>query len=52
MRETMNQMSKYIIGINWHNTRSKFNIRKTAAAKRKWGIWTSINFASNDWNVS
>ena len=32
-----------------YNSRSKFNIRKTAA-KRKWGHWTSINFASNDWN--
>ena len=32
-----------------YNCRSKFNIRKTAA-KRKLGHWTSINFASNDWN--
>ena len=28
---------------------TKFNIRKTDA-KRKWDHWTSINFASNDWN--
>ena len=32
-----------------YNSRSKFNILKTAA-KRKWDHWTSINFASNDWN--
>ena len=32
-----------------YNTRSKCNIRKTAA-KHKWGHWTTINFASNNWN--
>ena len=32
-----------------YNSRSKFNICKTAA-KRKWGHWMSINFVSNDWN--
>ncbi len=32
-----------------YNTRSKCNIRKSAA-RRKWGHWTTVNFASNDWN--
>ena len=32
-----------------YNTRSKSNIPKTAA-ERKWGHWTTINFASNNWN--
>ena len=32
-----------------YNSRSKFNICKTAA-KRKWGHWMSINFVSDDWN--
>ena len=32
-----------------YNTRSRNNIRKSLA-KRNWGLWTSINFASNDWN--
>ena len=32
-----------------YNIRSRNNIRKSLA-KRNWGLWTSINFASNDWN--
>ena len=32
-----------------YNTRTRNNIRKTLA-KRNWGLWTSINFASNEWN--
>ena len=32
-----------------YNTRCKNNIRKSAS-RRNWGHWTSINFASNDWN--
>ena len=32
-----------------YNTRSRNNIRKSLA-NRNWGLWTSINFASNDWN--
>ena len=32
-----------------YNTRSKCNIRKSAA-KHKWGHWTTINFASDNWN--
>ena len=32
-----------------YNTKIKNNIRKTLA-KRNWGLWTSINFANNEWN--
>ena len=32
-----------------YNTRSKCNIRKSAA-KHKWRNWTTINFASDNWN--
>ena len=32
-----------------HNTRSKDNIRKITS-NRNWGLWTSTNFSSNDWN--
>ena len=32
-----------------YNTRSKCNIRKSAA-KHKWGHWTMIDFASDNWN--
>ena len=35
--------------MDFHNSRSKFTYVKTAA-KCKRGHWTSINFASNDWN--
>lgn len=32
-----------------YNTKSKSNIRKTSAS-HKWGHWTAVNVASNDWN--
>ena len=32
-----------------YNTRSKNNIRKSSSL-RNWGLWTSTNFSSNDWN--
>lgn len=32
-----------------HNTRSRNNIRKSAA-NRRWGHWSSINFAADVWN--
>ena len=32
-----------------YNTRSKCNIRKSAA-KQKWGHWTTVNFGSDNWN--
>ena len=40
---------KYHQDFQGFNSRSKFNIRRTAA-KTKWGHWTSINFTFNDWN--
>ena len=33
-----------------YNTRSRNNIRK-GAANRRWGHWTTLNFAANDWNA-
>ena len=40
-----------------YNTRSKDNVRKQepisgrkAFSNRNWGLWTSTNFASNEWN--
>ena len=32
-----------------YNTRSKDNVRK-AFSNRNWGLWTSTNFASKEWN--
>ena len=32
-----------------YNTRSKCDVRKSAA-KQKWGHWTTINFARDNWN--
>ena len=40
---------RYHQDIHGHNTRFKSNICK-AAAKRRWGHRTLINFASSDWN--
>ena len=53
-RLLQNNLFSYNFEITHHhdihaNTRSKCNIRKTAA-KHKWGHWTTINFASNNWN--
>lgn len=36
--------------IHGYNTRSRENLRKTAA-ERRWGHWTNINFAANEWNT-
>ena len=33
-----------------YNTRSKHNIRKSIAARR-WGHWTTLNFAADTWNA-
>ena len=50
-----NNLFSYNFEITYHqdmhayNTRSKCNIRKSAA-RHKWGHWTTVNFASNDWN--
>ena len=33
-----------------HNTRSKHNIR-TSIASRRWGHWTTLNFAADTWNA-
>ena len=50
-----NNLFPHRFGLRYHqdfhgyNSRSKFNICKTAA-KHKWGHWMSINFVSNDWN--
>jgi hypothetical protein len=39
----------YSHNVHKYNTRSKCNIRKSSAS-HKWGHWTSVNFACNDWN--
>ncbi len=50
-----NNLFSYNFEITYHHdmhaykSRSKCNIRKTVA-KHKWGHWTMINFASNNWN--
>ena len=32
-----------------YNTKSKDNVHK-AFSNRNWGLWTSTNFAANEWN--
>ena len=38
-----------VIFIHDYNSQFRNNLRKTTA-KRRWGHWTSINFAANEWN--
>ena len=38
-----------VIFMHDYNTQFRNNLRKTTA-KSRWGHWTSINFAANEWN--
>ena len=57
MYKSFNNLFSYTIQCkvnkNFHdyNTRSKQNIRKSKATKR-WGHWTTVNTATDIWNLS